>query len=185
MRARTGWLMRRVRLYRPDRNPLRRPSDRWETLVVALAIGLVLLSIWPVTVVSAAVYQRGLRSELSGSGVRESVTVTLARTQTGALRWQRDDGAQVTGLVTPRVQVVGMTYQVWVDADNRVTTRPRDHADTIMSTSVAAFGLELGVLLFVWLGYMLARFLLDRGRYAQWSAAWVVAGERWRRPRQT
>ncbi|GAA1002429.1 hypothetical protein Aple_000440 [Acrocarpospora pleiomorpha] len=186
MGAATDWAVRRVRLYRPDRNPLRRSSDRWEALVVALAISFTLLSIWPATLISAAVYRDGLRAELSGPGARAAAVVTLVRTPAGAQEWQTGDGRRVTGRVTTLPQVVvGATYQVWIDGRNAVTTPPRTRAETIMATGFAALGLELGVVFLAFLACVTARHLLNRGRYAQWSAAWTVAEARWRRPRQT
>lgn len=186
MAATTGWVRRCVRLYRPDRNPLRRRSDRWEALVVAFAIGLVLLSVWPVTLVSGAVYRNGLREEAAGPKSRQFVLVTLVATATGGRQWQRQDGTPVTGHVTPFTELpVGTTQRVWVDGRNQVTIRPREHAETLMSTAVAAFGLELSAIILVFFGYRAARYSLDRGRYAEWTTAWAVAEERWHRHRPT
>lgn len=185
MAAATDWVMRFVRLYRPDLNPLRRRSDRWEALVVALATALVLLSIWPIALMGSVVYQNGLRAELAGRQARESVVATLVRTPAGTQQWQGEHGQPITGQVTPLTQVrVGSSYRVWVDAHNQVTPRPRSHTETILSTAVAVFSLGLTAIIAVSLVYRSARFFLDRHRYAQWSAAWAIAEERWRRPRQ-
>ncbi|MEW9534684.1 hypothetical protein [Microbispora sp. NPDC049125] len=185
MKAAADWIVRRVRLYRPDRNPLRRGSDRWEALAVAAGIVLVLTSFWPIASVTATVYGRGLQAE-QASRLRAPVTITLVDAGGGRRQWVTSTGAVVTGRVVPMGRpTVGARERVWLDGANVVTIRPRDHAETVLDAGLVAAGLETGLVFCLFVVYLLLRFLLDRRRDAQWSAAWLTASERWRRPHQT
>ncbi|MEO3811605.1 hypothetical protein ABGB17_21635 [Sphaerisporangium sp. B11E5] len=181
MRTVRDRVTRRVRLYRPDRNPLRRRSDRWEALVVALATGLVLLALWPAALAGAAVYRDGLRAEASGPGIRERVVVTLVETPAGAREWRTDQGVLVTGRVAALTDAAaGTSAIVWIDGHGAITTRPRLHAEVVLSAVLAVLWVELGAIVVALVGHRIARRALDRGRHARWDAAWATAGS-WRR----
>ncbi|MER6583458.1 hypothetical protein, partial [Nonomuraea sp. NPDC001023] len=61
MRAVMNAALLRIRRHRPDRNPLRRRSDRVESAVLAVAVLLVLLSVWPAVLAGRVTYEGGLR----------------------------------------------------------------------------------------------------------------------------
>ncbi|GAA1687118.1 hypothetical protein GCM10009733_099710 [Nonomuraea maheshkhaliensis] len=69
----TGWVVRQVRLYRPDGNPLRRRSDRLEGAGLLVAAFLVLLSIWPAVTGARQAYTEALAE----AAERRQVTATL------------------------------------------------------------------------------------------------------------
>lgn len=194
MRRIARWVASRVRLYRPDRNPLRRASDRIEALFVALflllfATGLVLAPMY-----GRAVYQDGLRAEQSGRWV----TARLVRDAPAAppyeggavparakATWTGADGRPVTGMVPVRWGAkAGATVRVWLDASGRPVADPPQRSETLaravavgLTTVLVSGGIALA-------GYAGVRALLDRRRYAAWAAEWIVTEREWRRRRR-
>ncbi|MEU8404387.1 hypothetical protein AB0C28_55245 [Nonomuraea sp. NPDC048892] len=73
MRHVTGWVVRQVRLYRPDGNPLRRRSDRLEGAGLLVAAFLVLLSVWPAVTGARQAYTEALAE----AAERRQVAATL------------------------------------------------------------------------------------------------------------
>ncbi|MEV0199561.1 hypothetical protein [Nonomuraea sp. NPDC050691] len=186
-----------VRLYRPDRNPVRRRSDRLEALGVVVALALLLLSVWPAVVLGRMAYENGTRAERSGVGARRAVPATLVRDAPGAVadehlelgarveaeaRWAGPAGKPMTGRVTaPAGAEAGTRVSVWVDARGRLVPPPRRHGETVFDTVTAALLVLAGGAAVSFSGFRGFRRLLDRRRYAAWDAAWAEAARRWRR----
>ncbi|MBN6055066.1 hypothetical protein JYK22_24230, partial [Nonomuraea sp. RK-328] len=191
------WVALRVRLYRPDRNPVRRRSDRLEAVGVVVALALVLLSVWPAVVLGRMAYENGTRAERAGADARRTVTATLVRDAPdtiadehvalgakveAAARWAGPAGKPMTGQVTvPAGAKAGTRVSVWVDARGEPAPPPRRHGETVFDTVTAALLVLAGGAAVSFSGFRGFKRLLDRGRYAAWDAAWAEAARRWRR----
>lgn len=189
---RVSRLSRFVRGRRPDRNPLRRASDRLETALLALLV-VAFLAAAPFTALAAGgwAYARGhqaqLTEEASWHQVRARV-LTLS-SQAGSAyadapqakaRWTAPDGKVVTGeIAVPPGTTAGATVPLWVTSDGQLTDAPLQNAQvTDQAYLAAAFSvITLGTLL----GFtgLLARRALDKHRMAAWDAEWRAAGPSW------
>jgi hypothetical protein len=123
-------LARLIRRFRPDRNPLRRVTDRAETaivvgLVAAFLIGAPVAAMMTAHRVSAA----GLRAEQT---IRYKVHATLLENALEPLygpygpvtmptlpRWTAPDGSVRTGLVADPGGRAGGTLTIWTDETGR------------------------------------------------------------------
>ena len=195
MRNMARWLASRVRLYRPDRNPLRRGSDRIEALFVVLFLlmftaGLVLAPIF-----GRQVYENGLRAERAGRWVTARLLEDAPRPALAPYSGQTAPRAEVTWTgpggrpeiatvpVSPGAKA-GSTTRLWVDGSGRVTPAPPRREERVaqaiavgLTTVLLSSGLALA-------GYALVRVVLDRRRLAAWGAEWLVAEREWRRRRR-
>nr|PZN39832.1 MAG: hypothetical protein DIU60_20185 [Actinomycetota bacterium] len=186
----------RIRLYRPDRNPLRRGTDRIEALSVALFLLMFVAGIGLALHAGRMVYDDGVRSELGGRWVtarlmQDAPQPTLAPYEGGATMtrakatWTDVDGRPVTATVPVRWGAkAGTTTKVWVDASGRVAPGPPQRIDTIVRTIAVGLTVVLLSATVTLGGYAGVRALLDRRRYADWDAAWLIAEREWRRRKQ-
>lgn len=187
------WLARLLRGLRPDRNPLRRGSDRAETVVLAALLAAFLAA--------APFAAHAAGNWALASSVREAqaqrarltqVTATLVRTAPvwggygsggGAAttaRWRAPDGRPRTGEVfVTAAALAGGTVRIWVDQAGRLASPPLTHDQL---TGRAQFVTGAAV---TWLAAMLAvagwltRRSLNRRRLAAWDAEWLAYGPRW------
>ncbi|ETK38004.1 Rv1733c family protein [Microbispora sp. ATCC PTA-5024] len=196
MRSLAGWTMTRVRRYRPDRNPLRRRSDRMEAALAAVALAAVLLALWPALAVGRVVYDAGSAAERVGPSVRQRVPAvvaawppqTLAESRAllgeATVRWTLPSGEVRTGRVPTALLVrTGSRVAVWVDPAGRPTTPPQDRTETVARAGAAGFGVLAAGAALALCVFAVGRAVLDRGRYRDWDDAWAAADRRWRRPR--
>ena len=186
-------LVRFVRAWGFDRNPMRRPIDRVET-VVAIFLTLLFLVVAPLVIAGAVsrTYDAGVRAEKHQLATRHSVSVTvlgeagIATDGTGngihrvvQVSW-RDHGVSRTATV-PELQgdKAGKHRALWLDSAGRVVARPRDRAQTASDAvlagvfALAATGLPIGGC------WLLARKRLDRRRLVQWEDDWAKTAPRW------
>ncbi|GAA2899243.1 hypothetical protein GCM10010517_64770 [Streptosporangium fragile] len=195
MNSSNSWLVRCLRLHRFDRNPLRRRSDRLETVAVLVTVLVFVVGMWPVAVLGRQTYADGLRAEITGSPHRRPVVAEVvgapqtpgytAAGRTRTVRWTAPDGTPRTGqVVLPAIVPVGSRTQIWLDAAGRPTDFPQSHLRTVMVTVLTVIGVAVwgGMILLLCLAGV--RFLLNRRREAEWERAWRLADQRWRRPRQ-
>ncbi len=192
--ARATWLGRLWRGLRPDRNPLRRASDRAEaavagTLLAAFLIGAPFLSL----AAGRYAYGRGVHIEhaeqahwqrvpavVLGGAPSQAVGRTLLRWV--RVRWSGPNGVIRTGHVALRSSPrVGSTVMVRVDNVGRLTGPPLLHSQVVSRaalTAVAATAALGSLLLGAW-GLM--HHLLERKRLAAWEADWRATGPQWSR----
>ncbi|MEU8279903.1 hypothetical protein ACFYOK_27510 [Microbispora bryophytorum] len=200
MRSIVGWVVARLRRYRPDRNPLRRRSDRIEAALAAVALAAVLFAAWPAALAARAVYDDGIATERAGSGTRQLVEVTLIEATsieaTSAVqangrglpavspaRWTLPSGEVREGVVPAALLLRDgpANARLWVDAAGRPVAPPPQRAETMTRAGLAAAGAVASVAVLAWACFALARGWLDRRRYQEWEAAWAAADQRWRR----
>ncbi len=184
-----------VRLHRPDRNPLRRRSDRIEALSLAVSLLLFTAGLVLAPVLGRMAYDDGVRAEHSVHWVTARLeqdapgfTVVAYEGAGGLPRvsatWTGADGLPVTRAVPVAWGAkAGSVTRVWLSASGQVIDPP-SRAETV--ARAVAVGLVVILLTggFAVACHALVRGLLDRRRYADWAAAWLTADRRWRR-RQT
>jgi hypothetical protein len=186
------------RRMRPDRNPLRRRSDRVEAflfggLLVAAATGA------PVAAMAGghwalASAQQTARTERETSHQVRAVLLAVPRTSAAGYsvtatvvaqaRWTAPAGATRTGEIpVPADSVRGELYTIWTDAAGDQTHSPMTAAqvaDEGTFGTVVAVGLTL-VSAGVMAGF--TRLVVNRRRIAAWDADWAVTAPMWTRQR--
>ena len=179
----------------PDRNPLRRRSDRIEAAIVAVALVAFLVGA-PLVALFAGrwAYAAAQRVEQAQQSSWRQVTAVLldkapgtGRVSYGGMaepevraRWTAPDGASRTGLVpAPGGAAAHSTVRIWVDASGRVTGPPLRHDQATGQVWLAAVTapMALGVILLC--AESLAMRTVNRRRIAAWDADWQATGPRW------
>lgn len=139
--------------------------------------------------------REGLRAELTGPAHRRVVVAEVVdgprspepgvQGWTRTVRWITPEGTPGTGqVVLPPSARAGSRAEIWIDGAGRPTNPPQSHRKTVVVTAFTVIGTmaESGmILLFCLTGI---RELLNRHRGAEWERAWILADQRWRRPRQ-
>ncbi|MGH3172798.1 MAG: Rv1733c family protein [Streptosporangiaceae bacterium] len=189
----TSWLARLLRRLRLDRNPLRRGSDRAETVVLG-ALLAAFLAAAPFTAHAAGswAHASAMRDAQAQQASLHQVTATLSRaapvlSSYGSAsdfaveaRWRAPDGRVRTGelLVTADL-AAGHSTRIWVDRTGRLTGPPlsRDQVTgrVQLAAGVAVGGLDVVLIMAAWL----VRSGIDRRRMAAWDADWLANGPRW------
>jgi hypothetical protein len=177
-----------------DRNPLRRPIDRFESgirlmLVLAFVICGPLLA--PATAHLSQV--AGLAEVQREASWRQVDAVLLHQAPSrfagyGSMatlwvagRWRAPSGATRVGMVPTRNGMpAGSKVRIWVNWTGRVTGRQPLTAGVVQARSVlfgiaSVAGLAAGLLLLAWL----IGLVLNRRRMAYWGIEWACFGPRW------
>jgi hypothetical protein len=198
MRFGTGRLARLIRGRRLDRNPLRRGSDRAESVVLgALLTAFLVIAPFAAHAAGGWVHASAQKAKTQRVTLRQ-VPATLLQTPsygasysgTGydslgvAARWRAPDGQLRTGILLPPYDATaGSTILVWVDRAGRLAAPPPEHAQLVTRAHVDE-GLAVGTLgIALIAACWLARRALDRHRMAAWDADWLATGPRWRSQR--
>jgi hypothetical protein len=199
MRSRTGRLARLARGRRLDRNPLRRGSDRAETVVSgALLAGFLAAAPFAAHAAGSWAYATSAREAQAQQATIRQVPAILMQTPspTAALpgagvvslsadaRWRAPDGRERTGeLVVPSGAGAGDAVPVWVDQAGQLADPPLSRVQLTARVQLARelAGGALGIALAA--ANWLTRWLLDRRRMAAWDADWLATGPRWSRQR--
>ena len=195
MRFSTGWLARLLRGRRLDRNPLRRGSDRAETVVLA-ALLAAFLAVAPFAAHTAgswanATYAREAQAQRAAlrqvpATLLQSPLKVIAFPGAGVIplgadaRWRAPDGQLRTGLLfAPAGATAGSTILVWVNHAGQLADPPLGHAQLATRAQLAR-ELTTGALavMLIITGWLARRFL-DRRRMAAWDADWLATGPRW------
>ncbi|TCC30822.1 hypothetical protein [Kribbella speibonae] len=189
------WVLMQARRLGIGRNPLRRQSDRFETVLLWCALTVALLMI-PV----GAAIGSGVRNSLDASSDRQRAA--LHQVQARTLESAEHEVPSVPGDVLTIIQVgyvdtqgvdrqgytsvvrgtkTGAEVTVWLDNSGTIVAAPRSTADD------AAFGITAGIFtvfgswLVLWGLFRLARVPLDRRRLRTWDAEWNTIAPRWLR----
>lgn len=189
----TSWLDRLLRRLRLDRNPLRRRSDRAETVVLgALLAAFLAAAPFAAHAAGSWGHASAMRDAQAQRASLHQITATLLRTApvlssygsasdfTVQARWRAPDGRVRTGelLVTADV-AAGHSTRIWVDRVGRLTGPPLSRDQVAgrgqLAAGVAVGGLAVVVVMAAWL----VRRGLDRRRMAGWDADWLANGPRW------
>lgn len=182
-----------ARGWRLDHNPLRRATDRAETLVLML-LAVVFLAGAPLAAAASGAWAHASaqRALLAQAASMSQVTAVVVSTptppavsygdfvSTAKARWTAPDGAVATGMVPVTVgSSVGAKLRVWTTRDGQLAAQPLNNSQvaslTVLGeiTGVAALAVALA------LAGALARWSLNRRRMAGWDADWQSTGPRW------
>jgi len=180
---------------RLDRNPLRRPSDRAETLVgiwllVAFAVAAPLVAHAAATrAYTAAQHARSValvtRHQVTAVTLQKapseiSTPYALITTSWVNASWTAPDGHQRTGEIrvadnTPK----GASERIWVTASGDVTPPPLSESVFASIANMVALGSIL-VLVVLYLATRITMgYLLNRRRMAAWESDWKTTEPRW------
>ena len=185
--SRTG---RFVRGRGPDRNPLRRASDRLETAVLAMLV-IAFLAAAPFAALASGSWAlaRAHQAQLAdqASSYQVPALVLKLESPSGAYgdpqsqaRWTAHDGKVITGeIAVPLGTTSGSTQWLWTTRDGQVTDPPlQDSQVTGQAYFAEGFTVfTLAVLLTI--TGLLARRTLDRRRMAAWDTEWRATGPHW------
>ena len=189
------WMGRLWRELRPDRNPLRRPCDRAEAVLLAALLAAFLAAVPLAAIIGGGhAYDAGLRVQRAEQAARYPVpALVLAaapeRGHEGYKRpvpalWTAPDGIRRSGwIIAPPGTPPGRTVTLWVDAQGRPTGEPLQVADVIGRAIAAAIAAAMiaaataGSALAC--AAVLSRRALFRRRLAAWDAEWRTVGPRW------
>lgn len=179
-----------VRGRRPDRNPLRRPSDRLETVVlVVLVIAFLAAAPFAALATGQWTLARAHQAQLAERASSYQVPARVLKLESpgGAYgdpqaqaRWTAHDGKVITGEISvPLYTTAGSTQWLWTTANGQLADPPlADSQVTGQAYTAETFAVfTLAVLLAV--TGLVTRWTLDRRRMAAWDAEWRAAGPRW------
>jgi hypothetical protein len=171
-----------------DRNPLRRRSDRIESVVLMTAL-LVSVAALPFAVLLGISVQDSLQREaerqalnrlpVAGTVVEEAPTaVTAAAKGSGPeqaqVAWTTPDGVERTDTVTvPSSSHPGSEVTVWTTPDGRLTAPPLTSSQVAADAVAVAAAGQLAVMGLAWMAFRGVRHALDRRRYRLWDAEWL------------
>jgi hypothetical protein len=181
-----------VRGRRLDGNPLRRATDRTETLVlIVLAAALLVCAPLAAQASGAWTHAWAQRAELAQQAYRGQVTAVIvappvpqmvgqAFVPIAQARWTAPDGTVVTGPVPVRAGTkAGARLSVWTTRDGQPAEQPLNDSQV---SSLTVLGAVTGVLALgaaLALAGVLARWRLTRRRLAGWDADWQATEPRW------
>jgi len=184
-------LSRLLRGRRPDRNPLRRGSDRAETAMLGVLLAAFLAGApFAAHAAGSWTYAASTREAQAQQAAIHEVRATLLQAATpwsvtaggsqAEARWRAPDGQVRTAeLIVPTGAAAGSTVTVWVNRAGQLTDPPLQRSQVVgrtdMSQVLAVAALAVALILVGWLG----RRALDRRRLAAWDADWLATGPRW------
>jgi hypothetical protein len=149
----TSWLGRLLRGLRPDRNPLRRGSDRAESVVLAALLAAFL------AVAPFAAHAAGHWAATSAARQAQAQRASLTQVTAGAS--------------------AGGTVRVWVDRTGQLANPPLTRDQVSGRFQLAAGTAVAGLAVVLAAAGWLTRRALDRRRLAGWDAEWLANGPRW------
>jgi hypothetical protein len=178
-----------------DRNPLRRVTDRIETVVVTvLVVAFLVAAPLAALVAGGWAHAAAQRAESGQQATRREVSATLLPgpssraadnsamvTWADAARWMAPDGRTTTVDLPIAVETRGLpaTLPVWTTLNGQLVPPPLNGAQVTWLTVLAA---ALGIIttaVTLFLSSLTARLLLNRHRMAAWDADWRTTGPRW------
>jgi hypothetical protein len=195
---RQHWLYRQFRGMRPDRNPLRRRTDRVETyLLVGLFAAALGTAPALVELASHATWQGALRVMHEQQATHVQVTAHLSQPAAPAggayalspnvpayATWTSATGIVRSGIV-PAVggSPKGTPVPVFIDQAGNLTTPPLTLAEVANEADAAGVGAAVGIVVVTMAGAAGLRQVLYRRRMAAWEADWAVTARTWNRQR--
>ncbi len=175
-----------VRGYRPDRNPLRRATDRAEAVFVCV-LALAFFGLTPVAAImvshgaagpqaAARAARYEVRAVLTG-GAPDPLRYSGLAKFTAPARWVTSAGIVRTGRVPVTAGTrAGSTVLIWLDRSGRLA---RSAAELGSQGLAAALAVVLGAAVLACLVAILARKILDWRRMTAWAADWRATEPGW------
>jgi hypothetical protein len=188
MRPRSARLGRWWCGWRPDRNPLRRRTDRVETAALGVLLAAFLAGA-PVVAHAAAswTYATSAREAHAQQAALHQVPATLleapavgAYNAEANARWRAPDGHLITGqLLVPVGAAAGSTIMVWTDHAGQLTAPPLDAGQVASRAGLSEVLAVAGLAVVLIVVGRLVHVVLNRRRLAAWDADWLANGPRW------
>ena len=189
------WVLRRARRLGLGKNPLRRRSDRIESLLLWSGLVVALLLIPVSAAVGTSVRNASEESAARQRAVLHQVQATTLESTEHAV--PSAPGDALTEVLVRYVDTNGVTRQertsvvmgtkagapltVWIDNSGDIAPSPRLPADSAAFGSVAGFMMLIVSWLLVWASVQLAQIPLNRRRSRDWDAEWLAVSPRWLR----
>lgn len=188
------WHVRTLRGLRPDRNPLRRTSDRVQTYLLAgLFVVAAALAPFAAQLASHGAYAAARSTERAQHASTHLVSAKLTEAARGTVTangvstevavqatWTSVSGAHRTGQVlAPAGAPDGGAVKVWTNADGDLASPPLQPSQVAGQAGVAAVGAIVGVGLLYLCGTVIIRHVLHRRRMAAWENDWAVTAPAW------
>jgi hypothetical protein len=191
IRGRARRLARKLGL---ETNPLRRRTDKIATWLMAQFLVVVLIGA-PLFAIAAftwaaranAAEQRAERSWrevpavlLRSAPVPDSFAGGVFGYSWVPARWTAPNGHVRSGDIPVEVGLtVGRKVRLWVDAAGTPTDVPLTHRAVVARAATAAAVATAALLIALSSLALIARWLLDRRRLADWELAWAIVGPQW------
>jgi hypothetical protein len=194
--AQEPWLRRHARGLRPDRNLLRRRTDRVEAyllagLVVAAGAGAPIAA----QLASRAAYIGALQVQQEQLATRHQVTARLTQAADSTVNgytlsaelpakatWTSVTGVTRTGeILAAAGSAKGTGVTVWTDQNGDLATPPMTAAQVAGQGDAAAIGAVAGVVVVVLTGARVSSYVFYRRRMAAWEADWLLTAPTWNR----
>jgi|tagenome__1003787_1003787.scaffolds.fasta_scaffold20930726_3 hypothetical protein len=179
---------------RPDRNPLRRPSDLIETIMLAvLVVTFLVAAPFAAWQSGAWMHATAHQTQLAEQVARHQVTAVVLNPASGSqlggwgttdawvpARWTAPDGQVITGkVVEPMGTVAGAKVRVWVTRDGQPANEPLLDSQVSGQVLLAQMLSVIALATLLVVSGALGRQALDKRRMASWDAAWRSTGPRW------
>ena len=185
------WVGRFLRGRLPDRNPLRRRTDRVESAVF-LVLFAVVCAIAPFAAAAASDWENGasLREMRGQQATIHQVRATLLddAQDTGAypatlaeadIRWKTPGGRTVTDMIrVPAGAKAGHVVWIWTDPSGDLVT-PLRPADIPGRDGLAAAAAVVSLSAVALLAGLAVRIRMNRHRMTAWGADWKATEPRW------
>jgi hypothetical protein len=185
-------LSRFVRGRRFDRNPLRRATDRAETVVLTVLV-ILLLAGGPFAALATGSWTHAMaqRTQLAQEASRRQVTAVVLSivppsaadwglTWQAQARWRAPDGREVTNEIpVPSSTAVGATLPVWTDLSGNPTTAPLLDSQVSGQVVTGEIAGVIGLAGMLAVTGALVLSGINKRRMADWDAEWRATGPRW------
>ncbi|MFI7123545.1 hypothetical protein [Amycolatopsis sp. NPDC049868] len=185
------YLWRRIHL---GRNPLARGSDRVEAVILVFCVLIALLGVPLAAAAGSEAYATMMARSAVEMASRHSTTAFLledapparvgvdgtpsAETAQVAARWVLPDGGLQEAPVTADLGAsAGDAVTVWLDESGAVVGPPVMPMDATSTGIGVGVGVWLSAVTLLVAGYLLARQLLNRARWAAWDREWERFGQ--------
>jgi hypothetical protein len=186
------WFGRLARGWRLDRNPLRRTSDRVETLILAGLLA-VLLGGGPFAAAAGGGFAHDLAVRVQRAQFASERQVIAVTTQPAPLEirgigliyaevpahWTAPDGTAVRGQVPVFIGTpAGAREPVWTTMNGKLAAPPLLESDVSSIETLGQLAAAAALITAFLVSWLLARRELDRRRYAAWDADWQAIDPR-------
>ncbi|MBE1579933.1 hypothetical protein ACFORH_36430 [Amycolatopsis roodepoortensis] len=185
------YLWRRIHL---GRNPLARGSDRVEAAILVFGVLIALLGVPLAAAAGSETYAAMMERSALETASRHSTTAFLledapparigvdgmpsAETASVAARWALPDGDfQEARVAADLGASAGDAVTVWLDESGAVVEPPVMPLDATSAGIGVGVGVWLAAVTLLAAGYVLARCLLNRARWAAWGREWERFGQ--------
>ncbi len=189
------WLLRAIRGARPDRNPLRRGTDRLETcLLVGLFAATATATPFAARLAGHASYAAALQVRQEQLRDKHQVQAVLTR-NAGPVSgysitayvltpatWTSVTGVRRSDEVPAEPgSLKGTSVSIWTDRDGYPDSPPLAVSEAASQADAATIGVIVaGGVVFI-TGAAAIRQLVNRRRMAAWDADWVATAPTWNR----